>query len=92
MRGSALAGFQLAMRAGSLCEEPVRGVAVILESAGGGECTIFKIFKISVRDVQFDEGSSSEMEFEEDADTLLSMIQMFILLLDLLMEQLRRRS
>ncbi|KAL7545329.1 hypothetical protein ACHAWF_008678 [Thalassiosira exigua] len=32
MRGSALAGFQLAMRAGPLCEEPVRGVAVILES------------------------------------------------------------
>ncbi|KAL3826740.1 hypothetical protein ACHAXA_009349 [Cyclostephanos tholiformis] len=31
MRGSALAGFQLAMRAGPLCEEPVRGVAVILE-------------------------------------------------------------
>ncbi|KAL7497726.1 hypothetical protein ACHAWT_009323 [Skeletonema menzelii] len=33
MRGSALAGFQLAMRAGPLCEEPVQGVAVILESA-----------------------------------------------------------
>jgi ribosome assembly protein 1 len=32
MRGSALAGFQLAMRAGPLCEEPVQGVAVILES------------------------------------------------------------
>lgn len=32
MRGSALAGFQLAMRAGPLCEEPVRGVAVVLES------------------------------------------------------------
>jgi len=32
MRGSALAGFQLAMRSGPLCEEPVRGVAVILES------------------------------------------------------------
>jgi ribosome assembly protein 1 len=32
MRGSTLAGFQLAMRAGPLCEEPVRGVAVILES------------------------------------------------------------
>ncbi|KAL9188657.1 hypothetical protein ACHAXT_007035 [Thalassiosira profunda] len=32
MRGSALAGFQLAMRAGPLCEEPVRGVAVILEA------------------------------------------------------------
>jgi translation elongation factor EF-G len=32
MRGSALAGFQLAMRAGSLCEEPVRSVAVVLES------------------------------------------------------------
>ena len=32
MRGNALAGFQLAMRAGPLCEEPVRGVAVILES------------------------------------------------------------
>ncbi|KAL3792868.1 hypothetical protein HJC23_004793 [Cyclotella cryptica] len=32
MRGSAVAGFQLAMRAGPLCEEPVRGVAVILES------------------------------------------------------------
>ena len=32
LRGSALAGFQLAMRAGPLCEEPVRGVAVILES------------------------------------------------------------
>jgi len=32
MRGSALAGFQLAMRAGPLCEEPVRRVAVILES------------------------------------------------------------
>jgi len=31
MRGSALAGFQLAMRAGPLCEEPVRGVAVVLE-------------------------------------------------------------
>ena len=46
----------------------------------------------SSSEMQFDEGSSSEMEFEEDADTLLSMIQMFILLLDLLMEQLRRRS
>jgi translation elongation factor EF-G len=32
MRGSALGGFQLAMRSGPLCEEPVRGVAVILES------------------------------------------------------------
>ena len=32
MRGSALAGFQSAMRAGPLCEEPVQGVAVILES------------------------------------------------------------
>jgi ribosome assembly protein 1 len=32
MRGSALAGFQLAMRAGPLCEEPVQGVAVVLES------------------------------------------------------------
>ena len=32
MRGSALAGFQLAMRSGPLCEEPMRGVAVILES------------------------------------------------------------
>ena len=32
MRGSALAGFQLAMRAGPLCEEPVRGVAVVLEA------------------------------------------------------------
>ena len=32
MRGSALAGFQLAMRAGPLCEEPLRGVAVVLES------------------------------------------------------------
>ena len=32
MRGSALAGFQLATRAGPLCEEPVRGVAVVLES------------------------------------------------------------
>lgn len=32
MRGSASGGFQLAMRAGPLCEEPVRGVAVILES------------------------------------------------------------
>jgi ribosome assembly protein 1 len=32
MRGSALAGFQLAMRAGPLCEEPLRGVAVILET------------------------------------------------------------
>jgi ribosome assembly protein 1 len=31
LRGSALAGFQLAMSAGPLCEEPVRGVAVILE-------------------------------------------------------------
>jgi translation elongation factor EF-G len=31
MRGSALAGFHLAMRAGPLCEEPVRGVAVVLE-------------------------------------------------------------
>jgi ribosome assembly protein 1 len=31
LRGSSLAGFQLAMRAGPLCEEPVRGVAVILE-------------------------------------------------------------
>lgn len=32
MRGSALGGFQLAMRSGPICEEPVRGVAVILES------------------------------------------------------------
>ena len=32
MRGSALAGFHMAMRQGVLCEEPVRGVAVILES------------------------------------------------------------
>ena len=32
MRGSALAGFHLAMRAGPVCEEPVRGVAVILET------------------------------------------------------------
>ena len=32
MRGSALAGFQMATRQGVLCEEPVRGVAVILEA------------------------------------------------------------
>ncbi len=32
MRGSALGGFQLAMKSGPLCEEPVRGVAIILES------------------------------------------------------------
>ena len=32
MRGSALAGFHMAMRQGVLCGEPVRGVAVILES------------------------------------------------------------
>ena len=32
MRGSAVAGFQLAMRSGPLCEEPVRGILVILES------------------------------------------------------------
>jgi len=31
MRGSLTAGFQLAMRAGPFCEEPVRGVLVILE-------------------------------------------------------------
>eukprot|EP00957_Ditylum_brightwellii_P190801 14525709-Ditylum_brightwellii.AAC.1 len=31
LRGSAVAGFQLAMRAGALCEEPIRGVLVILE-------------------------------------------------------------
>jgi ribosome assembly protein 1 len=31
MRGSAVAGFQLALRSGPLCEEPVRGVLVVLE-------------------------------------------------------------
>ena len=54
MRGSALAGFQLAMRAGPLCEEPVRGVAVVLESvelavtseaAGGDSATGYKVAK-----------------------------------------------
>jgi len=32
MRGSAVAGFQMAMRAGPLCEEPVRGILVVVES------------------------------------------------------------
>lgn len=32
MRGSAVAGFQLALRSGPLCEEPVRGILVVLES------------------------------------------------------------
>jgi translation elongation factor EF-G len=31
MRGSAVAGFQMALRAGPICEEPVRGVLVVLE-------------------------------------------------------------
>ena len=31
MRGSVVAGFQLALRAGPICEEPVRGVLVVLE-------------------------------------------------------------
>jgi ribosome assembly protein 1 len=31
MKGSALAGFQLAVRAGPICEEPVRNVLVVLE-------------------------------------------------------------
>ena len=31
MRGSALAGFQLAMRSGPLCEEPLYGILVVLE-------------------------------------------------------------
>jgi ribosome assembly protein 1 len=32
MSGSAVAGFQMAMRSGPLCEEPVRGILVVLES------------------------------------------------------------
>jgi ribosome assembly protein 1 len=32
MRGSAVAGFQMAVRSGALCEEPIRGVLVVLES------------------------------------------------------------
>ena len=32
MSGSAVAGFQLAMRSGPFCEEPVRGVMVVLEA------------------------------------------------------------
>ena len=31
MRGSLVAGFQNALRAGPICEEPVRGVLVVLE-------------------------------------------------------------
>lgn len=31
MRGSLVAGFQMAVRAGPVCEEPVRGVLVVLE-------------------------------------------------------------
>eukprot|EP00934_Nitzschia_sp_Nitz4_P000004 Nitzschia sp. Nitz4//scaffold105_size73764//55788//59090//NITZ4_005683-RA/size73764-augustus-gene-0.52-mRNA-1//1//CDS//3329532468//4//frame0 len=31
MKGSLVAGFQMAMRAGPICEEPVRGVLVVLE-------------------------------------------------------------
>ena len=31
MKGSLIAGFQMAMRAGPICEEPVRSVLVILE-------------------------------------------------------------
>ena len=31
MRGSIAAGFQLAMRSGPFCEEPVRGVLVVVE-------------------------------------------------------------
>ena len=31
LRGSAVGGFHMAMRAGPLCEEPIRGVMVILE-------------------------------------------------------------
>ena len=49
MSGSALAGFQLAMRTGPLCEEPVRGVAVLLEAVeiavtgdAGKRCKIAK--------------------------------------------------
>jgi len=117
MSGSALAGFQLTMRAGPLCEEPVRGVAEILESAGGGECTIFKIFKISVRyepsvsqctcllrsrrwtammtaarRCSLMRAAARRWSSKRTTNTLMSMIQMFILLLDLLMMQLRRRS
>ena len=31
MRGSAVSGFQMALRAGPTCEEPIRGVSVVLE-------------------------------------------------------------
>ena len=31
MKGSLVAGFKMAMRAGPICEEPVRSVLVILE-------------------------------------------------------------
>lgn len=36
MRGSMVAGFQLAVRAGPICEEPVRNVLVVLEGAEVG--------------------------------------------------------
>ena len=31
MRGSLVAGFRMALRAGPICEEPLRGVLVVLE-------------------------------------------------------------
>ena len=33
MKGSVVAGFQLAVRAGPICEEPVRGIMIVLEAA-----------------------------------------------------------